>query len=124
MGPLLSLRGSLPSKLPEASAGTVPGDGADRLGGGCGFPAECERPAAGQLATARPLSGRRDLRTRFTDGDGTAGGATGPAAREVPSGSGEPPVGQASPTRTALSVHISLVVGFGCDQPFCGAGRP
>src|SRR5437879_13019625 len=83
MGPLLSLRGSLPSKLPEASAGTVPGDGADRLGGGCGFPAECERPAAGQLAAARPLSGRRDLRARFTDVDGTSGGAAGPAAPPV-----------------------------------------
>src|SRR5438309_11376361 len=117
MGPLLSLRGSLPSKLPEASAGTVPGDGADRLGGGCGVPTECERPAAGQLAAARPLSGRRDLRARFTDGDGTTGGAAGPAVREALSGSGEPPVGEASPTRTALSVHLSLLSGFGRDQP-------
>src|SRR5437016_11067953 len=116
MGSLLSLRGGVPSKLSQASAGTVSGDGADRLHGG-GFPAGSERPAAGQLATARPLSGRRDLRTRFTDGDGTAGGAAGPAVREALSGSGEPPVGEASPTRTALSVHLSLLSGFGRDQP-------
>src|SRR5437016_13162532 len=117
MGSLLSLRGGVPLKLSQASAGTVSGDGADRLHGGGGFPAGSERPVADQLATARPLSGSRDLRTRFTDGDGTAGGATGPAVREVLSGSGEPPVGQASPTRTALSVHLSLLSGFGRDQP-------
>src|SRR6266704_1154528 len=117
MGPLLSLRGGVPSKLSQASAGTVPRDGADRLNGGGGFPAGRERPAAGQLATARPLSGSRDLQARFTDGDGTTGGATGPAVREALSGSGQPPVGQASPTRTALSVHLSLLSGFGCDQP-------
>src|SRR2546423_9714315 len=108
MGPLLSLRGSLPSKLPEASAGTVPGDGADRLGGGCGFPAECERPAAGQLAAARPLSGRRDLRARFTDGDGTTGGAAGPAVLEALSGSGEPPVEAGLRKRTGPSFLLSL----------------
>src|SRR5437867_8041797 len=56
MGPLLSLRGGAPSKLSAASAGTVPGNGADRLSGGGGFPAGCERPAASQLAAARPLS--------------------------------------------------------------------
>src|SRR5438093_9501384 len=117
MGPLLSLRGGAPSKLSAASAGTVPGNGADRLSGGGGFPAGCERPAASQLAAARPLSARRDLRARFTDGDGTSGGAAGPAVREVLSGSGEPPVGEASPTRTALSVHLSLLSGFGRDQP-------
>src|ERR1051326_8553821 len=118
MGPLLSLRGGVPSKLSEASAGTVPGDGADRLSGRTGgFPAGRERPATGQLATTRPLSGRRDFRARFTDGDGTTGGAVGPAVREALSGSGEPPVGEASRTRTALSVHLSLLSGFGCDQP-------
>src|SRR5512132_974264 len=116
MGTLLSFRGGIPSKLSAASAGTVPGDGADRLRGG-GFPAGRERPAAGQLAIARPLSGRRDLRARFTDGDGTAGGAVGPAVRQALSGSGQPPVGEASRTRTALSVHLSLLSGFGCDQP-------
>src|SRR4029077_4414897 len=103
MGPLLSVRGGVPSELSEASAGTVPRDGADRLRGGGGFPAGSEGAAANQLATARPLSGRRDLRAWFTDGDGTTGGAVGPVVRKVLSGSGEPPVGEASRTRTALS---------------------
>src|SRR5437016_12934457 len=86
MGPLLLLRGGVPSKLSEASAGTVPGDGADRLSGGGGFPAGRERPATGKLATARPLSARRDVRAWFTDGDGTTGGAVGPAVRDALSG--------------------------------------
>src|SRR4029077_12610399 len=117
MGSLLWLRGGVPSKLSEASAGTMPRDGADRLRGGGGFPVGRKRPAAGQFAVARPLSGRRDLRARFTDGHGAAGGAAGPSVREVISGSGQPPVGEASATRTAVFVHLSLLSGLGCDQP-------
>src|SRR6266496_6093680 len=116
MGALLLLHDGVPPKLYQASAGAVPGDGADRLSGG-GFPADGGRSTAVQFATARPLSGRRNVRAWLTDGDGTTGGAVGPAVRDALSGSGKPPVGEASRTRTALSVHFSLLSRFGCDQP-------
>src|SRR6516225_12370106 len=121
---LLWIRRGMPSKLPATSAGAMHRNGADRLADGGHLSPDHSPSAPDQPPIAGSLSARRSLRARSTNCHRTAGGTTGPAVGEILPGSGEPPTGEASATRTAVSVHLPPLPGFGCDQSSSGASRP
>src|SRR5215469_5385060 len=100
MGTLLSFPAGLPSKLPAASADSVPRDGADCFPGGGRVSLGGEKCAADEFAVAGPLLGGGDLRAGLTQRHRASGSAPGPAVREIVSASGESPAGTTSATRT------------------------